>query len=805
MIGYGQEFTLNYKAWNGTPVIDDAANHTISFLVNGTTIVAPATSPEEVNATFAPGEYKILVTANRSKVWSIQVTGTSSTEDVEIIGEKIKIKCPDLIMLGEAIRQGYDSTKDAIVEWADNDSDRGTNLKAAYNAAKAKSPSAKSPCTVWIPPWAHYVGSGLVVDTDYVNLIAIYEEKLNIQGIATQNEITYISRKTVVYTSSATNRAAITQSANHVVMRGFNVAFFTSSSLMFTYGLKIESTNNSGSSYDNMFFWHDRVTGFAGSVAFIADARGTWINCAAGENAWRLTTGSTIFAPSMYRCVGDTGSFCGDPPDSEMQGCHLYQCVCIGDYGFGGCYLHAVPIDENCLFMECVSGNYSFGIGVVNAGTFIRCRGGRYCFGSTSDVELECRYVGSFVGYAEDSYGGSGSFGGRKVSVGEFGKLSGKLVRTVISGNEQSHRIEGATIIDSTITMSEADQDCVTLLNSNSSINNSTLLVVEGGTGVAIASATPQTVSASGNHYNNASVSVSGLGANVTNLGASDDVTTDTASREASRANVSEVATAVAASILRTPAYKLMTSVDGDVSTNVLSRNASKADVSDLATQSAVQGLHGDISDILEKTSALPSFPAAVDDIPTPSAIASMVETVLAATHGEDVWEAGEGGGLTAEEVRIEIDNNGDRTGYSLSGTSISIGPTAQITNVDGHYSCPKGGTVGLYKRIRRWDGEDITQADIASIAYSIYALDRNNEDSRITVDGHETVSVAIADTIYDTVQTDSAASNYNFKYIPDILLYSAFSDTGTTYLVEFTLTPINGQKIIERFKVTAS
>ncbi len=144
------------------------------------------------------------------------------------------------------------------------------------------------------------------------------------------------------------------------------------------------------------------------------------------------------------------------------------------------------------------------------------------------------------------------------------------------------------------------------------------------------------------------------------------------------------------------------------------------------------------------------------------------------------------------------------KTGFSLAGTALGLGPTAMVTNTDGIYQVPKGGTLGLYKRVRIWDGSNAQQADITSITYSIFALDPDDEDVRTEVTGHVDQTVLVSATIYDTLQTDTAASDYNFLYIPVISVDEAFDDAGTVYLVEFTITPTVGEVIVERFKVTA-
>jgi hypothetical protein len=79
--------------------------------------------------------------------------------------------------------------------------------------------------------------------------------------------------------------------------------------------------------------------------------------------------------------------------------------------------------------------------------------------------------------------------------------------------------VEGAIIDECFFTMDAADEDCVTLMDSASSITNSTLLVTESGTGVPINASSAQSVCAVGNRYNNSDNDTNGLGANVTNLG----------------------------------------------------------------------------------------------------------------------------------------------------------------------------------------------------------------------------------------------------------------------------------------------
>lgn len=139
----------------------------------------------------------------------------------------------------------------------------------------------------------------------------------------------------------------------------------------------------------------------------------------------------------------------------------------------------------------------------------------------------------------------------------------------------------------------------------------------------------------------------------------------------------------------------------------------------------------------------------------------------------------------------------------TLTGSTIGLGPTAARSRSDGYYTCPQGGTVGLYRRILDWSGADLTPADVSTITYSIYLMSGTKQRTAVT--GHAAVSLTVADVLFGTVQSDEWASNYNFRHIPDVSVNAAFSAAGSEYLVEYTITPVSGQKIIERFKVKAT
>jgi len=142
--------------------------------------------------------------------------------------------------------------------------------------------------------------------------------------------------------------------------------------------------------------------------------------------------------------------------------------------------------------------------------------------------------------------------------------------------------------------------------------------------------------------------------------------------------------------------------------------------------------------------------------------------------------------------------------GRTLTGATLGLGPDVQRSRVDGYQTMPQGSTDPLYKRVLARDGSDLLPADVTSITYSIFALS-GNPPERTAVEGHENVTLDKTAVLFDEVRSDQWASNYNFKHIPDISENTAFAAAGVEYLVEYTITPTSGQKIIERIRVKAT
>jgi len=432
-------------------------------------------------------------------------------------------------------------------------------LLAAYAAAKLLTPnglalSAKNRAQVIIPTGNYKVVASFVLDTQFVDLIAQSPTSPNKRTSVTVDNLsvypdpvdfTHFKPSATLIYCEVDYISTIKQTANDVKMHGFSVAqlsnpadFYTSPADRYVneldWGALLIGQNcaNAPSLYTDMYFW-TVVTSFpsCGGVRAYESFSGTWINCVSNSASFRVGWGnkistSGIFSAKMYDCMAGVFSYIGDyfsaQTGTKAQNAIFERCTSIG-YGidgsegtasFAGCNLTAGIIESTCSFTDCVSGSQSFGIGAPTAGTFIRCRAGANSFGS---MFLASAPFGSFNGYAEDCIGGENSFGGNV--DGEYGKLTGTLVRCTVTDNVYPLRLQGATIRDCRITNSTTGRDGVLLLDSLSSITNSDIIVFQGGTGKPINASSAKSVVAASNRMNNATTgSATGLGTNVTNL-----------------------------------------------------------------------------------------------------------------------------------------------------------------------------------------------------------------------------------------------------------------------------------------------
>jgi len=125
---------------------------------------------------------------------------------------------------------------------------------------------------------------------------------------------------------------------------------------------------------------------------------------------------------------------------------------------------------------------------------------------------------------------------------------------------------------------------------------------------------------------------------------------------------------------------------------------------------------------------------------------------------------------------------------------------------IDIHGTAFKNGSVTLLARIVGVGDANIVQADVNTIRYSVYLLDDQNPDNRTAVTEHTDATLAVADVVFNSLQTDAMwtvdAIGYNFRHVLDVSAHQAFTVAGRRYLIEYQLTPAVGQMILVRFRM---
>jgi len=126
----------------------------------------------------------------------------------------------------------------------------------------------------------------------------------------------------------------------------------------------------------------------------------------------------------------------------------------------------------------------------------------------------------------------------------------------------------------------------------------------------------------------------------------------------------------------------------------------------------------------------------------------------------------------------------------------------------DIHGTVFKNGSAILLARVVGPTGAAVTQADVASLRYSVYLLDEQDPDQQTPLAGHTAVSLVVSGVVYDALQTDPIwtrdAIGYNFRHVLDVSAHAAFPTAGRAYRIVYELTPASGQVILVRFRVHA-
>ena len=92
---------------------------------------------------------------------------------------------------------------------------------------------------------------------------------------------------------------------------------------------------------------------------------------------------------------------------------------------------------------------------------------------------------------------------------------------------------------------------------------------------------------------------------------------------------------------------------------------------------------------------------------------------------------------------------------------------------IDTYGTAFKNGSVTLLARIVGGEGNNIVRADIVAAKYTVYLLDDQNPDGRDAVAGHTDAGLAVAEVIFNTLQTDAIWTvdeiGYNFRHVLDV------------------------------------
>lgn len=336
----------------------------------------------------------------------------------------------DVNILAEVV-EAYYRTGDAhvVVRRGTTDAASGTNLLAAYTAAKTLTPggaalSASNRAVVALPPGGYDLATGLLtLDTDFVDLVALcpdlgrpndwadYDSSDESVNGASDN---YYPPSTLIYGTAVRNRGAgtgnyavVNQTCNDLRLHGFGIAnrslntlidsggtpggvgyYYSSYEDAFALRIACASGDNARSVYSDLWLYcHEPACGVnpvttpqRSPCASICDFKGTWRRAYANAYGFRLAATSKTMAPDMEDCIGGCRSYGGDLDSGTLSGRYV-NCWARGasketstygsGYGaFGGCVSYGIDIDSNAVFVGGGAGNQSYGLGATCAGTF---------------------------------------------------------------------------------------------------------------------------------------------------------------------------------------------------------------------------------------------------------------------------------------------------------------------------------------------------------------------------------------------------------------------------------------------------
>jgi hypothetical protein len=174
-----------------------------------------------------------------------------------------------------------------------------------------------------------------------------------------------------------------------------------------------------------------------------------------------------------------------------------------------------------------------------------------------------------------------------------------------------------------------------------------------------------------------------------------------------------------------------------------------------------------------------------------PPTAAQIATAVLTDTTADDLNVSGSPGkAIMSGSGAPTVAQIWSATTRTLTGTGGAIGPTAGANLAPIPFGpIVSGQTVDLSALLLA-NGQYATIKDTTAIEYTIYCEEQGGPVQ--AVPGHTGVTLSVADVLYDTLQTDAEASNWNFRLRPSQALGQPFPVPGR-YLVVVTFTTATG------------
>jgi len=429
------------------------------------------------------------------------------------------------------------------------DGENGDHLRATLALAKTLTPggnsrSASNRVTVLLPPARYKVTEPLVLDADFVDLVASQPAMAPMRLSAWQDHLDSDNGEaykfpppTLVYgdisgTHASKPAVILVEGASDYRLVGFGVENCSDCTAQpvpndeIAYGLLVNQAGTSKAVYDRMWFWCRKPSmgqnpGQARSGCHgMESLDGTWLNCIGNAFAFRVDLNKKL-SGYWENVVGGAFSFVGDAGGAELDAT-MVRCRARGTYrydgsatfgdgfaSFVGCTSSTTATITGTL-IECEAGDNSFQFTGTTSGKFYRCKGGKACFGGSG-----ASYAGTFQGKAFGCEAGEDSFGSGHASA----KLDGEIVRCRILGlTSPIHAYGNARVIDCDVQQTADDENAIVVHENYVKVIRSRVQVVQDGQGWPIdGDGTTRYILAAHNEFNNAENAPGGLGSTAYN------------------------------------------------------------------------------------------------------------------------------------------------------------------------------------------------------------------------------------------------------------------------------------------------